>query len=227
MRTGIVIAMDKEFLRIKELLSGAQEVAAGGKTFVTGTIGKNEMVLSQCGIGKVNAAVGAVEMIDHFAPDAVISTGVAGGASVELETQEVVVSTEACYHDAYCGEEQQMGQIMGLPARFAADSRLLEVAKSLDCGTKITPGLIVTGDWFVDSRDKMRSILDNFPDAMAVDMESAAIAHVCHLRQVPFISFRIISDIPLKDTKASQYFDFWDRIADGSFGVTKAFLESL
>ncbi len=227
MRTGIVIAMDKEFQRIKELLSGAQEVAAGGKTFATGTIGKNEMVLSQCGIGKVNAAVGAVEMIDHFAPDAVISTGVAGGASVELETQEVVVSTEACYHDAYCGEEQQMGQIMGLPARFAADSRLLEVAKSLDCGTKITPGLIVTGDWFVDSRDKMRSILDNFPDAMAVDMESAAIAHVCHLRQVPFISFRIISDIPLKDTKASQYFDFWDRIADGSFGVTKAFLESL
>lgn len=227
MRTGIVIAMDKEFQRIKELLSGTQEVAAGGKTFVTGIIGKNEMVLSQCGIGKVNAAVGAVEMIDHFAPDAVISTGVAGGASVELETQEVVVSTEACYHDAYCGEEQQMGQIMGLPARFAADSRLLEVAKSLDCGTKITPGLIVTGDWFVDSRDKMRSILDNFPDAMAVDMESAAIAHVCHLRQVPFISFRIISDIPLKDTKASQYFDFWDRIADGSFGVTKAFLESL
>lgn len=219
--------MDKEFQRIKELLSGAQEVAAGSKTFVTGTIGKNEMVLSQCGIGKVNAAVGAVEMIDHFTPDAVISTGVAGGASVELETQEVVVSTEACYHDAYCGEEQQMGQIMGLPARFAADSRLLEVAKSLDCGTKITPGLIVTGDWFVDSRDKMRSILDNFPDAMAVDMESAAIAHVCHLRQVPFISFRIISDIPLKDTKASQYFDFWDRIADGSFGVTKAFLESL
>ncbi len=227
MKIGIVIAMDKEFQRIKQLLSNAEETEAGGKTFVTGTIGTNELVLSQCGIGKVNAAMGAVELIDRFAPDAVVSTGVAGGASVELETQEVVVSTEACYHDAYCGSEQQFGQIMGLPARFTSDSRLLDKAKTLDCGTKITPGLIVTGDWFVDSREKMRSILDNFPDAMAVDMESAAIAHVCHLRGVPFISFRIISDIPLKDTKASQYFDFWDRIADGSFGVTKAFLESL
>ncbi len=227
MKIGIVIAMDKEFQRIKQLLSGIEETEAGGKTFVTGTIGTNELVLTQCGIGKVNAAMGAVELIDRFAPDAIVSTGVAGGASVELETQEVVVSTETCYHDAYCGQEQQFGQIMGLPARFASDSRLLGKAKALDCGTKVTPGLIVTGDWFVDSREKMRSILDSFPDAMAVDMESAAIAHVCFLRSVPFISFRIISDIPLKDNKAAQYFDFWERIADGSFGVTKAFLESL
>lgn len=227
MKIGIVIAMDKEFQRIKQLLSGIEETQVGGKTFVTGTIGPNEIVLSQCGIGKVNAAVGAAELIDRFAPHAVISTGVAGGASIALETQEVVVSTEACYHDAYCGEEQQLGQIMGLPARFAANRQLLDKAKALDCGTKVTPGLIVTGDWFVDSREKMQSILDAFPDAMAVDMESAAIAHVCHLRGVPFISFRIISDIPLKDNKAAQYFDFWERMADNSFGVTKAFLESL
>lgn len=227
MKIGIVIAMDKEFQRIKQLLSNIDETEAGGKTFVTGEIGANELVLSQCGIGKVNAAMGAVELIDRFAPDAVISTGVAGGASVELEPQEVVVSTETCYHDVYCGADQQFGQIMGLPARFVSDSRLLDKAKGLACETKITPGLIVTGDWFVDSREKMQSILDSFPDAMAVDMESAAIAHVCHLRGVPFISFRIISDIPLKDTKAAQYFDFWERIADSSFGVTKAFLESL
>ena len=91
MKIGIVIAMDKEFQRIKQLLSNAEETEAGGKTFVTGNIGNNELVLSQCGIGKVNAAMGAVELIDRFAPDAVVSTGVAGGASVELETQEVVV----------------------------------------------------------------------------------------------------------------------------------------
>ncbi len=227
MKIGIVIAMDKEFSRMKGLLTNAEETTVGGKTFVTGTIGDNSLVLLQCGIGKVNAAIGAVELIDRFAPDAVVSSGVAGGASVELEVQEVVASTATCYHDAYCGSEVQKGQILGLPARFDADARLLDAATRLDCGTRIVPGLIVTGDWFVDSRDKMRSILGDFPDAMAVDMESAAIAHVCHQRGVPFISFRIISDIPLKDNKAAQYFDFWDRIADGSFGVTKAFLESL
>ena len=73
----------------------------------------------------------------------------------------------------------------------------------------------------------MSSIIANFPDAMAVDMESAAIAHVCHQYDVPFISFRIISDIPLKDNKAQQYFDFWEKISDNSFNVTKSFLEKL
>ena len=73
----------------------------------------------------------------------------------------------------------------------------------------------------------MRSIISHFPDAMAVDMESAAIAHVCHTEGVPFVSFRIISDIPLKDDKAQMYFDFWEKIADNSFNVTKSFLESI
>lgn len=227
MKVGIVIAMDKEFQRVRELLIGAEDIEVEGRKFVTGRIGENDIVLLQCGIGKVNAAIGATELIDRFNPDAVVSTGVAGGASTSLNVQEVVVATETCYHDVYCGSEQAYGQIMGMPARFTSDQQLLEKALSIDCGVKINQGLTVTGDWFVDSREKMRSIIEHFPEAMAVDMESAAIAHVCCLRKVPFISFRIISDIPLKDDKAQQYFDFWERIADGSFHVTKAFLETI
>ena len=88
-------------------------------------------------------------------------------------------------------------------------------------------GLIVTGDWFVDSRLKMQSILDCFPNAMAVDMESCSIAQVCYIYKVPFVSFRIISDVPLKDEKAAQYYDFWERLSNGSFDITKRFLMSL
>lgn len=73
----------------------------------------------------------------------------------------------------------------------------------------------------------MRAILDDHPEAVAVDMESCSIAQVCHIYGVRFVSFRIISDIPLKDTKASQYFDFWDRMAQGSFDVTRTMLEAL
>ena len=98
---------------------------------------------------------------------------------------------------------------------------------SLDCGVKVHAGLIVTGDWFVDSREKMRSIIDHFPEAKAVDMESCAIAQTCYINQVPFISFRVISDIPLRDTDASQYHDFWTTVADHSFAVTKSFVESI
>lgn len=227
MKIGIVIAMDKEFQRIKSLLNEEREITHCGQAFVSGRMGRNEVVMMQCGIGKVNAAMGATRLIDGFKPDVVVSTGVAGGASTELNVQDVVVSTQVCYHDVYCGEEAGYGQIIGSPARFEADSGLAEKAKTISCGTRIVPGLIVTGDWFVDSREKMRSIMERVPDAMAVDMESAAIAQVCHKSGTRFVSFRIISDIPLKDDKASQYFDFWERLASNSFNVTKAFLESL
>ena len=73
----------------------------------------------------------------------------------------------------------------------------------------------------------MQQILDNFPTAMAVDMESCSIAQPCHIYNTPFVSFRIISDIPLKDHKAQMYYDFWERMAEGSFEVTKAFLERI
>jgi adenosylhomocysteine nucleosidase len=104
----------------------------------------------------------------------------------------------------------------------------VEKAASLQpTGISLHTGLIVTGDWFVDTRQKMRDIIGHFPEAKAVDMESAAIAQTCYLHHVPFISFRIISDIPLRDTDASQYHDFWSTIADRSFLVTKTFVEQL
>ena len=73
----------------------------------------------------------------------------------------------------------------------------------------------------------MRSIMSHFPEAVAVDMESAAIAQTCHVYGIDFISFRVISDIPLKDTNASQYHNFWDTIADHSFATTRRFLAKL
>ncbi len=221
------MAMDKEFAQLQTLAEDKRTQNCNGRDFVLGRIGNNDVVMQQCGIGKVNAAVGAVEMIDTFHPDLVISTGVAGGADTRLNVAEVVVGTECRYHDVYCGEECAYGQVLGMPEAFAADKALVEKATSLGCATRVNAGLIVTGDWFVDSREKMQSILDKFPQAMAVDMESCSIAQTCHTRGVPFISFRIISDIPLKDNKAQMYFDFWARMAEGSFEVTKAFLASL
>ena len=79
----------------------------------------------------------------------------------------------------------------------------------------------------MDSREKAREIIGHFPDAKAIDMESCAIAQTCYINKVPFISFRVISDIPLRDTDASQYHNFWETIAEHSFQVTKTFVESL
>ena len=189
--------------------------------------------IEKCGIGKVNAALGAQRMIAEFQPDVIISSGCAGGNGDDVNVQDVVVSTELAYHDVYCGtaidNSTQYGQVQGLPARFPADEALLHAARQIntDGSPRIVPGLIVTGDWFVDSREKMRDIIAHFPEAKAVDMESCAIAQTCYLNKVPFISFRVISDIPLRDTDASQYHDFWNTVADHSFQVTKTFIESI
>jgi len=209
MKIGMIVAMDKELQQLRPLFP------------------EDKVILQKSGIATVNAAIQAVEMIRQYKPDCIISSGCAGGNGDDINLQDVVVSSELTYHDVYCGtaidDTTIYGQVQGLPARYQADPHLLEIAQKV--GAK--PGLIVTGDWFVDSKEKMREIVGHFPEAKAVDMESCAIAQVCHIYKVPFISFRVISDIPLRDTDASQYHDFWAGIAQNSFNVTKAFIEEL
>ena len=216
MKIGMIVAMDKELKQLRPLFS------------------EDKVILQKSGIGKVNAAIQAVEMIKNYKPDAIISSGCAGGNGDDINVQDVIVSSQLAYHDVYCGtaidNTTQYGQVQGLPARFEADPYLLGKAREIsnnDYQFAIHDGLIVTGDWFVDSKDKMREIIGHFPDAKAVDMESAAIAQACYIYKVPFISFRVISDIPLRDTDASMYHDFWNSIAEHSFKVTKSFIESL
>ena len=209
MKIGVIVAMDKELKQLQQLFSS------------------EDIIIQKSGIGKVNAAIQTVEMIKQYKPDVIISSGCAGGNGDDINVQDVVVSSQLTYHDVYCGtaidNSTQYGQVQGLPVRYEADPVLLE--KALKTGAK--PGLIVTGDWFVDSKDKMREIIGHLPDAKAVDMESAAIAQACYIYKVPFISFRVISDIPLRDTDASMYHDFWNTIAENSFQVTKTFIEGL
>ena len=216
MRIGIIVAMDKELRQLQQVFKGS------------------DILIQKCGIGKINAALGAQRMINEFHPDCIISSGCAGGNGDDVNVQDVVYSTELCYHDVYCGtaidNTTVFGQVQGLPARYKPDAFLIEKAQQLSTLTPqltIHGGLVVTGDWFVDSKNKMREIVSHFPELKAVDMESCAIAQTCFINKVPFISLRLISDIPLRDTDASQYHNFWDTIAENSFQVTKTFVESI
>ena len=219
--------MDKELAQLRTLLGDARTESRHGMEFILGSVAGKEVVLQKCGIGKVNSAIGTVEMIDCYAPDVVVSSGVAGGADSRMSVGDVVVGTEYCYHDAYCGDECAFGQIMGMPPVFKAGEGLADKALAACAPTAAHGGLIVSGEWFVDSKQKMRAILARFPNAVAVDMESCSIAQTCHVYGVPFVSFRITSDLPLCDEKASQYFDFWERLADGTFNVTRRLIEAL
>lgn len=231
MRIGVLTAMTSEFEQLTALLEGVEERVACGVTYLVGALGGNELILRQCGIGKVNAAVGTAELIRSFSPDAVVSTGVAGGIDTSLGVMDVVVSSSIVYHDVWCGMGCEYGQVQGMPAVFAADEAMCRAALSLNDDaenrTRIHAGLICTGDQFITSRDELDKIKGNFPAGLAVDMESAAIAQTCHIYGVPFVSFRIISDTPGVDKHIEQYENFWGEMANRSFGVTRSFLFKL
>lgn len=231
MKIGVLTAMTSEYEQLATLLADAQQCEKGGISYLVGRISSNEIVLRQCGIGKVNAAVGTAELIRSFAPDAIVSTGVAGGIDASLAVMDVVVSSFIVYHDVWCGMGCEYGQVQGMPAVFAADEKLCSVATSLnDCPenvTRIHAGLICTGDQFITSREELDKIKSNFPAGLAVDMESAAIAQTCHIYGVPFVSFRIISDTPGVDKHIEQYENFWGEMANRSFVVTRSFLSKL
>ncbi|MBR1801447.1 MAG: 5'-methylthioadenosine/adenosylhomocysteine nucleosidase [Bacteroidaceae bacterium] len=224
MKIGILSAMTKEHEQLTVLLADAHTEQDGRYNFVCGRLGNNTLILLQCGIGKVNAAVGTATLIRRYAPDCIISTGCAGGIDAGLHVMDVVVSTQVAYHDVSI-PGCEPGQVQGLPARFRAEQELVEAA--LNSPFPVKPGLICSGDQFISDRAQLDAIKAQFPEALAVDMESAAIAQTCFLLQTPFVSFRVLSDTPGADEHIQQYFNFWDEMADRSFEVTRRFLAAL
>ena len=223
--------MSSEHAQLAALLEDKAEIKSGPFTYLTGHTGQNDIILRQCGIGKVNAAIATAELIKAFSPQCIISTGVAGGIDSGLKVMDVVVSQQICYHDVWCGMGCQYGQVQGLPTFFNGNPRLVEAALRLNDiqnETKIHAGLICTGDQFIQTDDEQQTIKEHFPAGLACDMESAAIAHTCYLYQVPFVSFRIISDTPgTTEDHNRQWDDFWAEMANRSFGITKSFLEQI
>lgn len=213
--------MDIEYNKMLETL--------GGKT---GRLEKNEVVLWQCGIGKVNAAVGAMRLVQEHHPDVIISTGLAGGIDSKMQVMDVLAASQCVYHDVDCGSSLDciLGQVQGLPPRFDADKHLLAHASTVPTttGERLMSGLICTGDQFITDRERQNVIKQNFPDGLACDMESAAIAQTCHLLGIPFLSLRVISDTPGRtDDHHQQWEDFLASMCDRSFHFVKCYLETL
>lgn len=227
MKIGIINAMQKEHEQLVALLSESENTTNGRFGFVEGRLGKHEIVLMESGIGKVNAAVGTTELIRLYRPDYIINTGVAGGIDAMAGVMHVVAGERVAYHDVDCGPESELGQVQGLPLYYKADPQLLSAALRIEGETPVHRGLICSGDRFVTSRNELDAIKKNFPEGLAVDMESGAIAQVCYLYNVPFMSFRIISDTPGAEGHFDQYLNFWDTMAEKSFRVTKALLTEL
>ena len=217
MKIGIIVAMRKELALLLPLLSNPSSESHDGLEFHTGTIGSNQVIAMQCGIAKVNAAIGTVTLINHYAPSLIINSGVAGGTDKSVNVMDIVVGSRVAYHDVWCGPESTYGAVQGLPLYYEADKHASQLVAN---DKTVKKGLIVSGDQFVDSIEQVKIIKSHFPDALAVDMESGAIAQVCELRNVPFMSMRVISDSPgASHDNTKQYNDFWDAPPAATFNV--------
>ena len=230
MKTGVIVAMDKEFVQLKTILDDCKAETINGKDYFIGNLLHHRLILQKCGIGKVNAAIGTVEMINGFHPDLIVSSGVAGGAAIDMNPLDVVMGTEYRYHDVYCGEGNLPGQVQGLPGRFNAHPTLLSVATKVrqESDLRVREGLMCTGDQFITDRTRQSAIKAMFPEALACEMESAAIAHTCYLMDKPFLSIRVISDTPGNtDNHQQQWADFLNSMTDRSFQFVLQFLRRL
>jgi adenosylhomocysteine nucleosidase len=206
MKVAVIVALESEFALVSKAIAGKQDIS-----------------LHLCGIGKVNAAIGATSIIERERPDAIISSGVAGAIDGSLKPMDVIVARQVAYHDVWCGAPYAIGEVQGYPRFFDADKSLYSKAMSLSIdGLTIKSGLQVSGDRFIVA-DDIPALRALYPEALSVDMESGALAQTCHRYGVPFISFRIISD----SADEGSYADFWTKAPENSFRVLKSYLDLL
>ncbi len=194
---GIIGAMSVEVDAIKDLVENKQTTVISGIEFVQGTINEKEVVVAQCGIGKVFASLCAEAMVLNFKLDYLLNVGVAGALSNKLGVASIAISSSLVQHDM---DTSPLGDPIGMVSginivNFEADGVIIEKVEDAvkKAGINYEIGVIASGDQFVNSKDKKEWIVNNF-NAIACEMEGAAIAQVAYVNQVPFCIIRAISD---------------------------------
>ncbi len=227
MKIGILAAMDKEVALLLPLMSEMKETDLDGIKGYKGKVGHHDVLVMKCGIGKVNSALNAYRMIERFHPDLVINSGVAGGADASMRVGDLLVATQAAYHDVWCGPGTEWGHMDGTPARFELDPTVIESCRRFPDAGNFRFGLIATGDRFISNVEDLNHIKKIYPEALACDMESTAIAQICHACTVPFAVLRVVSDTPGQADNLSQYENFFSEAPEKTFRVIKSLLEVL
>jgi adenosylhomocysteine nucleosidase len=204
---GILCALPQEVDPFKRQIRFEKEGVEGGITYWVGRYDDKHITLIQSGMGKVYAAVATQFFITQSTPDAVFSCGTAGSLADHCQIGDLVVGEMTAQHDygfmlpetfVHFGLHiRQENKKKGVLKKFPADTRLLECAKHIvkdeETDFNVFYGPLVSGDQVIFSSEKRQYLREQFR-ALAVDMESAAIAQVCMMHNVPFLAIRGISD---------------------------------
>lgn len=194
-KIGILCAGDRE---AAPFLAHIENITVTEKAMLKlyeGTIYNIPVVVLFSGVCKVNAAIAAQILIDHYGVSMILNAGTAGGMDPRLELFDTVIATQSVYHDVAANILTEFHPWMD-SVFFPSDAELLRLSRlaaaKLDGQYPIYWGRIATGEAFI-ADDGRQEIIGRF-SPLAVDMETAAIAHVCYVNRVPFLAIRCVTD---------------------------------
>lgn len=216
MRLALVSAMHEELSAVLARMPDEQKTVVAGREFWLGHWHGHEVVAVLSRIGKVAAATTATTLIERFGVSHLVFTGVAGGLAPQIQVGDVVVGRSFLQHDMDASPlfPRHEVPLTGM-SHFPADPGLTEVLAhaaplalqdmrgglpetewlGLDLtNARVHQGLMVSGDRFVSQTAESQALRRDLPEALAVEMECAAMAQVCHDYGVPLAAVRIISD---------------------------------
>jgi len=231
MRVAIIAAMEEEVHYLRQQINNYESYDFQGYTYHIGDIMEQSVVVVQSGIGKVNAAMSTVLLLEHFSVSEVINTGSAGGIDTTLNIGDVIIGNDTVYHDVDATAFGYVyGQVPKMPQTFPADDKatldaFIEVMDTLAFDYRV--GLIASGDSFVTDSKQIKNIRVQYPNLLAVDMEATAIAQVCYQYMIPVVVVRSISDIVDSATQNSSevFKKYIDTAAKHSTEVIVSFLK--
>ena len=226
-KVGIICAGDREFEPFISHIDGAAIAERAMLKIYEGSINGVSVAALFSGVCKVNAAIAAQLLIDRYGVDIIINAGTAGAMDTRLSIFDTVISTETAYHDVadhiLTGFHPWMESVY-----FKSDEELLHLSEiaveKADKMNKVFWGRMVTGEAFIGN-DGRAEINEKY-SPLTIDMESASIAHVCFVNQIPFISVRCITD-----TAAQSGVDTFEKncakASEISKDITLALLEEI
>jgi adenosylhomocysteine nucleosidase len=231
MRTAIVAAMHQELAAVLALLPDEQKQVAGGRDYWVGHLHGQEVVTVLSRIGKVAAATTATALIERFHVDRIVFTGVAGGLGRGVLRGDVVVADAFLQHDLDASPlfpryEVPLYDTSRFPTDSALTQQLATAVRRALRGTHVHRGLVISGDRFVSSAAESQALQRALPEALAVEMEGASFAQVCHDYGVPFAAVRTVSD-RADDAAHGDFLQFIEDVASRhSAAIVEAFLRA-
>jgi adenosylhomocysteine nucleosidase len=228
-RIAIVSAMHEELAAVLALMPDETKQVVASRDFYVGHLHGQEVVAVLSRIGKVAAATTATVLIERFQVERVVFTGVAGGLAQNVKVGDVVVADSFMQHDLDASPifpryEVPLYGMSRFPTAKSLTDQLADAARRALPGATLHRGLIASGDRFVSSAAESRTLQAALPEALAVEMEGAAFAQVCHDYGVPFAAVRTISD-RADDAAHGDFLQFIQEVASRhSAAIVEAFL---